>query len=101
MLNIIFNANPFKSFFKKREILQKFRELGAFNIDLSITLDLFDKEDFKTINSLRRKNIIAKSGFEDRFFLDEKKLLEDKLNKTKWAMIFLLGIIALLFKTKL
>jgi len=88
------------SSYKRKSILEKFRNQSAFNMDLAIKLDNFDRTDFPIINALKRKNIIVKVGFEDLYYLDEKKLLENRLNKTKWAMILLIILIAILYETK-
>ncbi len=89
-----------KNYAKKRAIIQKFKNLGAFNVDLAIKLDDFQKEDFPIINNMKRTEVIVKVGYNDLYYFDEKKLLENRLKKTKWAMILLLIIIIFLFKGK-
>jgi hypothetical protein len=89
-----------KNYMKRRTIIQKFKHLGAFNMDLAIKLDDFKKEDFSIIKNMRSSGVIVKVGYNDLYYFDEKKLLENRLKKTKWAMILLLAIIIFLFRGK-
>ncbi len=82
---------------QKKKIHSIFNDNCAFNIDLGIKLNKFNRKDFPIINEMIRNKTIVKIGFDDLYYLDEKKLLENKLNNMKWAMIALIVFIILLF----
>ncbi len=88
----------FRNYRQKKKKIAVFNDNSAFNIDLAIKLDEFEREDFSIINEMIRSKTIVKVGFDDLYYLDEKKLLEKQLNRIKWAMIALIAIIILLFK---
>ncbi len=97
-MNKSFIDNLFlKKIKKKKKIYNIFNNNSAFNIDLGIKLNKFDRNDFPIINEMIRNKIIVKVGFDDLYYLDEKKLLENKLNNMKWAMIALIVFTILLF----
>ncbi len=98
MINFIRNSTKIKKIRAKKKVLSGFREKGACSIDLAIQLTEFDREDFPIINELRRKNIIVKVGYDDLYYLDEQKLLENRMGAIKWAMIILIASLILLFK---
>lgn len=92
------NNMLFRNFKQRKYILAVFNENSAINIDLAIKLDKFERKDFSIINEMIRSKTIVKVGFDDLYYLDEKKILEKRLGRVKWAMIALIAIIMLLFK---
>jgi hypothetical protein len=84
-------------------IIEKFRELAACNAELAQTLDKLGLNDHRyhnrkkrVLNKLIRQGVIVFAGA-NTYFLDERMLLNDRLNKMKWGMIGLIGMLMLVF----
>ena len=85
---------------KNQTLLLKFRNNCACSIETAKSFKELDikRHDYKSyLNLLMGKGIIRRYLSEDRYYLDEKRLMLYKMNRTKWGMVALFCILAIVF----
>lgn len=91
----------FSHFIKKRKIIRKFREAGAYTIDFAKSLKDLDLKNSMILIKLKRHGVIVDAG-DKNYYLDERALMQYRLKRTKWGMVllFLILLIVLAFVKK-
>ena len=91
LLNELFSA-----FYYRREIIKRFRQVGATSVHFAKTVMEIEKfagswnpMPKSALNHFIRKGVIVHQGH-DMFYLDEQKLMQYRMNRVKWAMVILL-----------
>ncbi|MCK4944308.1 MAG: hypothetical protein KAS65_12070 [Candidatus Aminicenantes bacterium] len=82
----------FHQFSKQRHIIGKFRQTGAFSVDLSKSLRDLDLGESVVFKKLVRHGVIVHAGSRT-YFLDERQLMKYRMNRVKWGMIILFLIL--------
>jgi hypothetical protein len=82
----------FKRLRAERQVVDRFRQAGACSVDLAKPLAELESPVFY---KLLRQGVIVHAGSK-KYFLDEKQLMQHRLNRVKWAMIVLFLVILLL-----
>ncbi len=85
---------------KKREIIKNFRYHAAYSFEMAKSLDELNI-DYNTFRfdliKLSQNGIINKIPLEKTYYLDEKKLLQYRMNRVKWGILILFLILSLIF----
>ena len=96
-----FMKSMFNRLMLQREIIRKFREIGAFSVDFAKPLEDMgiDKDGLRpihmtVINKLIKKGVFVSAG-NKTYFLDERALMRYRMSRTKWAMLVLFVILIL------
>lgn len=82
----------FQNFVLQREIVGRFRQFGAFSVDLSKSLRDMGLSDSVVFRKLVRYGVIVYAGSQT-YFLDERELMKYRMNRVKWGMIILFLIL--------
>ena len=81
---------------KIRIIIRQFRNSAAISLELAKNLKDLGIEFNPLVAKLIRKGIIKNDGG-DSYYLDEKSLMVDRMNKAKWGMVILFLILGFIF----
>ena len=77
-----------------REIIRKFRESAACTVDFARSFKDIGVHESPVLSKLLRNGVIRSGGL-NIYFLDERQYLTYRLNRTKWALMLLFLIIAI------
>jgi hypothetical protein len=76
----------------EREIIGRFRKFAACSVDLAKSLPDLGLSPSPVFNKLLRRGIVVHMG-DKTYFLDERALMKNRLNRVKWGVIILLLIL--------
>jgi hypothetical protein len=86
----------FHQFSKHRHIIGKFRQTGAFSVNLSKSIRDLGLEESVVFRKLIRQGVIVHAGSRT-YFLDEQQWLRHRMNRVKWGMIALFVVLLMVF----
>lgn len=72
----------------EKNIIARFRELGAYTIELAKEPNEIGEVNRSVFNKLLRKGVIERGGG-NSFYLSDHGLMKYRLDRVKWAMIVL------------
>ncbi len=81
---------------EQKKIICKFREKGACYVDFAKSLDELQVGNSLIVKRLIKKRVIVNAGG-DTYFLDERELMNFRLNRVKWGMSALFLILIIIF----
>lgn len=79
----------------EKQVVDRFRREGACSVDLAKPLKELELQLSPAFYKLLRLRVIVHAG-SNTYFLDEKQLMQVRLNRVKWAMIVLFLVLILL-----
>ena len=80
-----------------RRLIRAFRAAGAFSVDFAKSLQEVGVNQSLVLRRLIRKGIIVHGGG-GTYFLDERRLLSQRMTTVKWGMILLLFALFILMQ---
>ena len=86
------SLNLFQSWKARKKILTKFRDSGAYTAELARSLKDLDLRSSPYLNQFIRHKVIVNNG-SDGYYLDERALMQYRMNRTKWGMVILMLIL--------
>lgn len=101
MKTLLQNIAP--NYYLRKKVIQRFREHGACTeefakgiADLEGKRENYDPISKSALNTLIRKRIIVRSAG-DTYFLDERGLMQARMNFVKWGMILFMLLLIMVF----
>lgn len=79
---------------KEREVIRLFREQGACSPDLAVPPAVLHPEWSRyrpELNRFLSRGVVLRAD-ENRYYLDESRLLQRRVNRSKWWLVFLLAL---------
>ena len=79
----------------EKQVVERFRQYGACSVEMAKPLHELEIHASQALYKLQRLGVIVHAG-SNTYFLDDKQLMQVRLNRVKWVMIGLFIIILLL-----
>lgn len=82
---------------ERRRLIRYFQKTAALNPSLARSPRPETPASRVALRYLSRRGILHKITGENSYYLDERKLMEYRMGRVKWAMIFLFLFVGMLF----